>query len=60
MISLTCGIEKKIQINFAAKWKQIHKHRKETYSYQRGKQWGGRERDKLEFGISRYILLYIK
>ena len=37
MISLTCGILKKmIQMNLFTKQKGIHRHRKQTYGYQRG------------------------
>ena len=36
MISLICGI-KKIQMNLFTKQKQTHRHRKQTYGYQRGK-----------------------
>ena len=44
MISLTCGILKNnIQTNLFTKQKQTHRHRKQTYDYERGKQ----ERDKL-------------
>ena len=44
------------QVNLFTKQKQTHRHRKQTYGYQRGK--GGRINQ--EFGISKYILLYIK
>ena len=38
MISLTCGILKKmIQMNLFTNQKQIHRLRKQTYGYQRGK-----------------------
>ena len=37
MISLTCGIKKKIQTNLFTKQKQTHRHRKQTYGYQRGR-----------------------
>jgi len=37
MISLVYGIRKIIQMNLYTKQKQIHKHRKQTYSYQIGK-----------------------
>ena len=42
---LICGIlKKKIQMNLLTKHKKIHRHRKQTSAYQRGK-W---VRDKLE------------
>ena len=56
MILLICGILKKmIQRNLFTEQKQTHRHRKETYSYQRGKVAGGIN---WEFGI--YTLLYLK
>ena len=42
MISVTCGILKRIQMNLITKQKQTHRHRKQTYGYQRGK--GGRDK----------------
>ena len=33
--------KKKIQINVFIKQKEIHRHRKQTYGYQRGKERGG-------------------
>ena len=39
------------------KQKQTHSHRKQTYGYQRGKRQG---RNKQEFGMNIYTLLYIK
>ena len=45
-----------IQMNLFVKQKQTYRHRKQTYSYQRGE--GGRVNQ--AFGISRYPLLYIK
>ena len=38
MISLICGILKKIKNEFIyyTKEKQIHRHRKQTYGYQKG------------------------
>ena len=46
-ISLTCGIlkKKRIQMNFFTKQKQTHRHKKQTYGYQRGR--GEEERHKL-------------
>ena len=41
MISLTCGIKKIMQMNLFAKWKQTHRHEKQSYGYQRGKGQGG-------------------
>ena len=47
-----------IQTNLYTKQKQTHRHRKQTYSYQRGKGgWGGINQ---EFGINIYTLLYMK
>ena len=40
-----------IQMNFCIKQKQIHRHRKHTYGYQRGEGWGGINQ---EFGINRH------
>ena len=44
MLSLICGIKKMIQVNLFTKQKQTHRHRKQTYGYQRGKNtlgvWG--------------------
>ena len=37
MISLICGIYKITQMNLFTKQKQTHRHRKQTYGYQRGK-----------------------
>ena len=42
MIPLICGIQKIIQISLYTKQKQTHRHRKQTYGYQRGK--GGRDK----------------
>ena len=36
-MSLICGVLKRIQMNLFSKQKQTHRHRKQTYSYQRGK-----------------------
>ena len=46
-----------IQMNLFIKQKQTHKHRKQTYGYQRGKVGRGIN---WEAGISIYTLLYIK
>ena len=43
-ISFICGIKYRTQMNLFTKEKQTHRHRKQTYGYQRGKGWG---RDKL-------------
>ena len=40
MISLICRILKIIQMNLYTKQKQTHRHRKQTYGYQRGKRRG--------------------
>ena len=37
MIRLIHGILKKIQMNLFTKQKQIHRHRRQNYGYQRGK-----------------------
>ena len=37
MMSLICGIKKKVQINLFTKQKQTDRHKKKTYSYQKGK-----------------------
>ena len=37
MVSLIGGIQKIIQMSLYSKQKQTHRHRKQTYSYQRGK-----------------------
>ena len=44
-------------MNLYTKQKQTHRHKKQTYGYQRGKAEGGIN---WEFGSDRYILLYIK
>ena len=44
-------------MNLFTKQKQTHRHRKQTYGYQRGKVGGGIDQ---EFGFSRNTLLYIK
>ena len=44
-------------MNLFTKLKHIHKHRKQTYGYQRGKGEGGINQ---EFGINRYKQLHIK
>ena len=43
MILLICRIQKRIQMNLYTKQKQTHRHRKQTYGYQRGK-GGGRDK----------------
>ena len=45
-------------MNIYTKQKQIHRHRKQTYGYQRGK--GGKGGINQECGINRYALPYIK
>ena len=45
-----------IQMNLFTKQKQSHRHRKQTYGYQRGKGGGINE----QFGINIYTLLHIK
>ena len=49
---------KMIQMNLFTKQKQTHRHRKQTYSYQRGKVGGGGINGK--FGNDIYTLLYLK
>ena len=44
-----------IQMNLFTK--QTHRHRKQTYGYQRGK---GGEGVNWQYGVNRYILLYYK
>ena len=44
-------------MNLFTKQKQAHKHRKQTYDYQREQQQGEINQD---FGVNRYILLYMK
>ena len=39
------------------KQKQTHRHRKQTYGYQKGKEGGALN---WEFGIDMYTLLYLK
>ena len=46
-----------IQVNLFTKQKQIHRLRKQTYGYQRGKVGGGIN---WESGIDIYTLLYLK
>ena len=43
--------------NLSTKQKYTHRHRKQTYGYQRGKGIG---EGCQEFGLSRYKLLYVK
>ena len=47
----------KIQMNLFAKEKWAHRHRKQTYGHQRGKEWG---RINKEVEINIYTLLYIR
>ena len=56
-VAFTWTLKKMIQMNLFTKHKQTHRHRKQTYGYQRGKEVGGIN---LEFGINRHTLLYIK
>ena len=37
MISLICGIQNTTQMNLSMKQKQTHRHRRQTFHYQRGK-----------------------
>ena len=57
MISLICGIQKIVQVNLLIKEKQTHKHRKQTYGYQRGRVEG---EINWKYGIYRCTLPYIK
>ena len=45
-------------MNLFTKQKQTHRHRKQTYGYQREKVGGGGTNQ--EHGINRYTLLYIE
>ena len=45
-------------MNLFTKQKQTHRHRKQTYGYQRGKEGGGGINQ--AFWINTYTLLYIK
>ena len=56
MISLLCGIRKIVKMNLFTKQKQTHRHRKQTYGYQRGRGGG----INWEFEINRCTLSYIK
>ena len=57
MMSLKCGLKKRIQMNLYTKWKQTHRLREQAYGYQRGK---GAGRGSWEYGVNSYTLLYIK
>ena len=41
MMSITCGIQKMIQMNLFTKQKQTHRHRKQTMITKRGEEGGG-------------------
>ena len=56
-ITYTWNLKNMIQMNLFTKQKQIHRHRKQAYGYQRGNVGGGINQ---EFGFNRYTLLYIK
>ena len=56
MISLIRAIKNIIQMNLKTQQKQTHKHRKQTYGYQREKSGG---RINQEFGINIHTLLYV-
>ena len=45
MISLTPGIFKKKDTNELIFKTETHRHRKQSYGYQRGKGWGRRKND---------------
>ena len=53
MLSLYVKSKKIESMNLYMKQKQIHRHRKQIYSYQRGK-------GRVEYGINICTLLYIK
>ena len=55
-ISLTYGIQKRIQVNLSTKQKQNYRYRKQTHGYQ----WGKRGRTNWETGTDIYTQLYIK
>ena len=57
MISLICGMWKKDINEIISKTEQTHRHRKQTYGYQRGKR---QEEVNEEFGINIDKLLYVK
>ena len=57
MTSCIRGIKKMIQMNLFTKQKQTHRHKKQTYGYQREKRKGEKNQ---EFEMNRYTLLYIK
>ena len=42
MISLICGIYNMVQVNLFTKQKQTHRHRKQTYGYQKANGAGER------------------
>ena len=56
MISLYVESKKMIQRNLSTKQKQTHKHREQTYGYQRGEVQEGTNE---ELEISRCTLLYV-
>ena len=56
IILLICGIKKKDANKLVYKEKESHRHRKQTYDYQKGKEGG---RINQEVGINLYILPYI-
>ena len=39
-ITYMWNLKKMIQMNLFTRQKQTHRHRKQTYNYQRGKEWG--------------------
>ena len=49
--------KKMTEMNLFTRWKQTHRHKKQTQGYQRGKSEGGMN---WEFGINRYTLLDTK
>ena len=57
MISLIYGIKKIVPKNSFTKQKQMQRHRKQTFGYQRGRAQGGIN---WEYGFNRYTLPCMK
>ena len=54
MMSLKCGLKKRIQMNLYTKWKRTHRLREQAYGYQ----WERVRGIYREFGINIYALLF--